>query len=135
MLHIDKRLLRLTLAALSLGPLWAASPVYAADQDLSVTIYADDLALVQDHRTIDLTGGKQRVEFENVSAKIRSETVSLASREPFSIVEQNFDYDLLTPAKLMEKAVGHEVTIVRTNPGTGGEIREKAQVLATNSGV
>lgn len=135
MLHIDKRLLRLTFACLCLGPLSAASTVSAAEQDLSVTIYADDLALVQDHRTIDLTGGKQRVEFENVSAKIRSETVSLASREPFSIVEQNFDYDLLTPAKLMEKAVGHEVTIVRTNPGTGGETREKAQVLATNGGV
>jgi hypothetical protein len=135
MLHIDKCLLRLTLASLYLGPLCGVSPVYAADQDLSVTIYADDLALVQDHRTIDLAVGKQRVEFENVSAKIRSETVSLASRQPFTIVEQNFDYDLLTPAKLMEKAVGHEVTIVRTTPGTGGETREKAQVLATNGGV
>lgn len=135
MLHIDKRLLRLTLASLSLAPLCGVSAAHAADQDLSVTIYASDLALVQDHRTIDLTGGKQRVEFENVSAKIRSETVSLSSKEPFTIVEQNFDYDLLTPAKLMEKAVGHEVTIVRTNPGTGTETREKAQVLATNGGV
>jgi hypothetical protein len=152
MLHIDKRLLGVAVASFSLGPFWAASTVYAADQDLSVTIYANDLALVQDRRTIDLTGGKQRVEFENVSAKIRSETVSLASRDPgspgrpmgqpggpmgqpFTIVEQNFDYDLLTPAKLMEKAVGHEVTIVRTNPGTGGETREQAQVLATNGGV
>src|SRR5581483_8310970 len=94
-----------------------------------------DLALVQDHRTVDLTGGRQRLEFENVSAKIRSETVSLAAKNAFSIVEQNFDYDLLTPAKLMEKAVGHEVTIVRTNPGTGAETREHAQVLATNGGV
>jgi hypothetical protein len=130
MLHIDKRVL-----ALTIGSLWAVSAAAnAADQDLSVTIYADDLALVQDHRTIELTGGKQRVEFQNVSAKIRAETVSLAAKE-LSIVEQNFDYDLLTPAKLMEKAVGHEVTIVRTNPGTGGETREQALVLATNGGV
>jgi hypothetical protein len=130
MLHIDKRVLTLTI-----GSLWAVSAAAnAADQDLSVTIYADDLALVQDHRTIELTGGKQRVEFQNVSAKIRAETVSLAAKE-LSIVEQNFDYDLLTPAKLMEKAVGHEVTIVRTNPGTGGETREQALVLATNGGV
>jgi hypothetical protein len=135
MLHIDKRSLALTLASLSLSSFCAVAVAQAADQDLSVTIYADDLALVQDHRTINLTGGKQRVEFQNVSAKIRSETVSLASKEPFTIVEQNFDYDLLTPAKLMEKAVGHEVTIVRTNPGTGAETREKAQVLATNGGV
>jgi hypothetical protein len=131
MLHIDKRVL-----ALTIGSLWAvsAAAANAADQDLSVTIYADDLALVQDHRTIELTGGKQRVEFQNVSAKIRAETVSLAAKE-LSIVEQNFDYDLLTPAKLMEKAVGHEVTIVRTNPGTGGETREQALVLAANGGV
>ena len=52
------------------SPLCAfATAAAAADQDLSVTIYADDLALVQDHRTIDLTGGKQRLEFENVSAQ------------------------------------------------------------------
>jgi hypothetical protein len=123
---------------LTAGALWAAASTAAcaaADPDLSVTIYADDLALVQDHRTIDLTGGKQRVEFQNVSAKIRAETVSLAAKDALTIVEQNFDYDLLTPAKLMEKAVGHEVTVVRTNPGTGGETREKALVLATNGGV
>ena len=135
MLHIDTRSLALTLAALSLGSPAAVSTADAANPDLAVTIYADNLALVQDHRSIDLTGGRQRVEFENVSAQIRSETVSLASTEPFSIVEQNFDYDLLTPAKLMEKAVGHTVTLVRTNPGTGAETREQAQVLATNGGV
>jgi hypothetical protein len=129
MLHINKHALALTLASLC-----AVSAANAADQDLSVTIYADDLALVQDHRTIDLTGGRQRIEFQNVSAKIRPETVSLAARD-LSIVEQNFDYDLLTPAKLMEKAVGRDVTVVRTNPGSGGETREQATVLATNAGV
>ena len=121
----------LALALVSMGVIF---PAVAAESDLSVTIYADDLALVQDHRTIDLTGGQQRVEFQNVSAKIRSETVSLAARD-LTILEQNFDYDLLTPAKLMEKAVGRTVTIVRTNPGTGAETREQAQVLATNGGV
>ena len=57
------------------------------------------------------------------------------SAADISIVEQNFDFDLLTPAKLMEKAVGQEVTIVRVNPATGAETREQAQVLATNGGV
>ncbi len=124
-------------ALVSLCVLPAASRAVpaGADEDLSVTIYADDLALVQDHRTVDLTGGKQRLEFPNVSAQIRSETVSLAAKDVLTIIEQNFDYDLLTPAKLMEKAVGHEVTVVRTNPGTGAETREQAQVLATNGGV
>jgi len=112
----------------------AGAPVIAADRTVSVTIYNDDLALVQDRRDIDIKGGRQRIEFEDVSAQIRPETASLAAAD-ISIVEQNFDFDLLTPAKLMEKAVGQEVTIVRVNPATGAETREQALVLATNRGV
>src|SRR5580698_9163308 len=114
--------------------LLAATPVGAADRTLSVTIYAGDLALVQDRRDIEIKGGRQRIEFQDVSAQIRPETASLTAAD-LSIVEQNFDFDLLTPAKLMEKAVGQEVTIVRVNPATGAETREQAQVLATNGGV
>jgi hypothetical protein len=106
----------------------------AADRDLSVTIYNGDLALVQDRRDIAVKDGRQRIEFQDVSAQIRPETVSLTAAD-ISIVEQNFDFDLLTPAKLMEKAVGQEVTIVRVNPATGAETREQALVLATNGGV
>ena len=51
------------------------------------------------------------------------------------IVEQNFDFDLLTPPALMQKAVGQTVTLVRANPATGAEARERAQVLAANGGV
>lgn len=111
-----------------------ANPASAADRALSVTIYNDNLALVQDLRDIEVKGGRQRIEFQDVSAQIRPETVSLSAAD-ISIVEQNFDFDLLTPAKLMEKAVGQEITIVRVNPATGGETREQAQVLATNGGV
>jgi hypothetical protein len=110
----------------------ATSP--AADRSLSVTIYAGDLALIQDRRDIEVKGGRQRIEFQDVSAQIRPETVSLTAAD-IGIVEQNFDFDLLTPAKLMEKAVGQEITIVRVNPATGAETREKAEVLATNGGV
>jgi hypothetical protein len=38
------------------------------------------------------------------------------------IVEQNFDYDLLSPAALMQKAVGQTVTLLRTNPATGEQL-------------
>jgi hypothetical protein len=112
----------------------AGRPAPAAERSLAVTIYASDLALVQDRRDIELKGGRQRIEFQDVSAQIRPETVSLTAAD-MSIVEQNFDFDLLTPAKLMEKAVGQEVTIVRVNPATGAETREQALVLATNGGV
>jgi len=97
-----------------------SAPAMAADRTLSVTIYADDLALVQDRRDIEVKGGRQRIEFQDVSAQIRPETASLTAGD-ISIVEQNFDFDLLTPAKADGKAVGHEVTIVRVNPATGAE--------------
>jgi len=106
----------------------------AQDQQLAVTIYNDNLALVQDRRQIEMAAGRQRVEFPGVSAQIQPETVSL-SATGLSIVEQNFDFDLLTPTKLMEKAVGSTVTIVRVNPATGAETHEQAQVMSTNGGV
>jgi hypothetical protein len=113
-----------------------ASPALAqpAPANLAVTVYNDDLALVQDTRQLDLPAGRSRQEFPGVSGRISPETVTLAGAG-VGIVEQNFDFDLLSPSKLMEKAVGQEVTLLRTNPGTGAETRERAKVLAVNGGV
>ena len=116
-----------------LAVLAGAAPVFA-EPGVSVTIYGNNIALVRDIRALNLTSGRQTIEFKNVSAKIRPETVSLKAAD-LTIVEQNFDYDLLSPGKMMEKAVGHVVTIVRINPANGAETREQAQVLATNGGV
>lgn len=102
--------------------------------DLSVTIYNSGTALVRDERQIDLPNGKTRVPFPDVSAQIRPETVTL-NGSGFAILEQNFDYDLLSPGALMAKAVGQEVTLLRTNPATGSETRERAKILAVNGGV
>ena len=112
-----------------------AAPASGEDgQKLSVTIYNSNLALVQDIRAQPIAAGRSRLEFKDVSALIRPETVSLAG-DGLSIVEQNFDFDLLTPAKLMEKAVGKSVKIVRINPGDGREVAETATVLSVNQGV
>lgn len=120
----------LATAGLLLVPLAA----HAEQREVSVTIYNANLALVEDDRPLDLKVGRQQLEFKDVSAAIRPETVSL-SAPGVTILEQNFDYDLLTPDKLMEKAVGQQVRIVRTNPGDGKETTEVATVLAANEGV
>ena len=104
------------------------------NQRLAITIYNGGQALVQDVRSLDLPAGRQRIELREVSNQINATSVSLAAPD-LAIVEQNFDFDLLTPAKLMEKAVGKQVQIVRTNPGTGKEVTETATVLAANQGV
>ncbi len=102
--------------------------------DIAVTIYNNNLALVQDTRRLNIPSGRSVQTFPGVSGQIRAETVGFNAANT-GIIEQNFDYDLLSPAKLMEKAVGETITIVRINPATGKETRERAKVLAANGGV
>ena len=111
-----------------------APPGQSAQGDVAVTIYNNGLALVQDRRDLSLPAGRSRQEFPDVSAQIRPETVTLTGNG-IGVVEQNFDFDLLSPRALMQKAVGEQVTLVRTNPATGAETRERATVLAANDGV
>jgi hypothetical protein len=109
---------------------------------LAVTIYNDNLALVKDTREVRLPRGDARLAFEEVSAQIRPETAllrNLTAPKDFWVAEQNFDFDLLTPQKLLDKYVGKQVTVVRSVPNPDGagakEVRETATVLATNGGV
>jgi len=108
---------------------------------LAVTIYNDNLALVKDQREVRLPKGEARLAFQEVSAQIRPETAllrNLTHAKDFWVAEQNFDFDLLTPQKLLDKYVGEKVTVVRSVPNSDGagakEVREEATVLATNGG-
>src|SRR5262245_52169756 len=97
----------LSCALVSMSLSQGATAAEAPPPRLSLTIYNQNLALIEETRTIDPGVGRVRLEFKDVSAGIRPETVSLDAAG-VAIVEQNFDYDLLTPTKLMEKAVGQE---------------------------
>jgi hypothetical protein len=107
-------------------------------QSVAVTIYNDELALIKDVRQVVLDPGVGRLALRDVSARMRPETAALRNvlrPGAFDLLEQNFDFDLLTPAKLLEKYVGQTVRIVKTNPRTGVETVESAQVLAAPQGV
>lgn len=107
-------------------------------QSVAVTIYNNDLALVKDVRHVELKKGLNAIALRDVSAQIRPETALLRSinaPDSLTLLEQNFDYDLLSPAKMLEKFVGKSVTIIKTNPATGAETAEKAIVLSANNGV
>jgi hypothetical protein len=114
-------------AALSGTMLPTLAVAQTAQGDVAVTIYNNNLALVQDKRELRLPAGKSKQDFPDVSAQIRPETVTIGAPGA-TIVEQNFDFDLLTPESLMEKAVGQSVTVVR-----GGQSLP-AKVLAYNDG-
>jgi hypothetical protein len=107
-------------------------------QSVAVTIYNEDLALVKDARRITLESGTNVLALRDVSARMRPETArlrSLGKPGAFDVLEQNFDFDLLTPAKLLEKYVGRTVRVVRTQPTTGAETTETAEVLSASNGV
>lgn len=114
----------------------SADPTAAnAQGDVALTIYnSDDMAVVQDVRQIHFQKGVNIIEFPDVAARIVPTTLSFRA-DNTNIIEQNFDYDLLSPSKLMEKAVGETITIIRTNPATGAETRQRAKVLSVNNGV
>jgi hypothetical protein len=115
-----------------------AASTLADQQSVAVTIYNENLALIKDTRRIQLQAGDNRLALREVSGRMRPETASLRSLThpgSLSLIEQNFDFDLLTPAKLLEKYVGREVRVFRVNQKTGAESFETATVLAANSGV
>jgi len=110
----------------------------ADQQEVAVTIYNENLALVRDLRKLNLRQGENQVALREVSAGIRPETALLRSPGDaggIRVIEQNFDFDLLTPEKLLEKYVGKTVQVVRVHPQTGQDSYETAEVLAASDGV
>jgi len=131
-------LLVLTLMAHANAQTEEVRSTLADQQEVAVTIYNENLALIKDQRKLQLRRGASALAFRDVSARMRPETAllrSISAPGSLAVLEQNFDFDLLTPQKLLEKYVNRSVSIIRTNPATGLETTEQAQVLSANSGV
>ena len=107
--------------------------------DLAVTVYNSNIALIRDVRQLTLPTGLFRLKLMDIAATVNPATVhfrSLNEPDKLGVVEQNYEYDLLEPAKLLHKYVGKEVTLVRTYQENGTTKREeiKATLLADNNG-
>jgi hypothetical protein len=107
--------------------------------DLAVTVYNSNVALVRDVRQISLPSGNFSLKFEDVAASINPQTVhfrSLSEPTKLAVVEQNYEYDLLDPAKLLQKYVGREVTLVRGEEENNSTkwVETKALLLSDNNG-
>ena len=104
-----------------------------ADQsDLALTVYNSSLALVRDVRQLNLAPGESRLRFMDIAASINPAAVhfrSMTEPSKLSVLEQNYEYDLLDPNKLLQKFVGREVTLVRPKLASG--TTEYDQVKAT----
>lgn len=107
--------------------------------DLAVTVYNSNIALIRDVRQLQLPGGLFRLKFMDIAATVNPATVhfrSLTEPDKVSVIEQNYEYDLLEPAKLLNKYIGKEVTLTRTYMENGSTRHEdiKATLLANNNG-
>jgi hypothetical protein len=107
-------------------------------QSVNITVYNSNLGLVRETRRLTLPQGRIALRFADVTAQIRPETVHLASlTAPASlrILEQNYQYDLLNPAKLLDKFVGREITLVMRRYQNNTETFEPVQAtLLSNNG-
>jgi hypothetical protein len=106
--------------------------------DLALTVYNSDIALVRDTRTIRLGAGVGDVHFMDIAATVNPASVhfrSLSDPGRLSVLEQNYEYDLLEPDKLLRKYVGRDVTLVRRRT-EGGSTRDEevtARLLSYNN--
>src|SRR5207302_5376208 len=107
--------------------------------DLNVTVYNSNIALVRDVRNLTLPSGTFRLKFMDIAATVNPATVhfrSLTDPEKLGVMEQNYEYDLLEPAKLLHKYVGKEVTLVRTHQDSATTKYDEinATLLSDNNG-
>ncbi|MBI1873199.1 MAG: DUF4139 domain-containing protein [Acidobacteria bacterium] len=106
--------------------------------DLSVTVYNSDIALVRDVREVRLPSGTFDLRFMDIAATVNPATVhfrSLTEPARLGVLEQNYEYDLLEPDKLLKKYVGREITLARWRQDNGTSKLEelKATLVAYNS--
>lgn len=100
-------------------------------QALNITVYNTNIALIKDRRQVNLPQGRQTLAFKDVSAAIIPETAILTA-DKVALIEQNFEYDLLSPKTLLNKYVGKDVGVVIRNKDE--RLEKRATVLANNDG-
>ncbi len=108
-------------------------------KDLAVTVYNSNVALVRDVRRVKLPTGTVDLRFMDIAAQVNPATVHIASLtapKELTVLEQNYEYDLLSPQKLLAKYVGRELTLVRLRYENNSTKEDslKALLLANNEG-
>lgn len=109
----------------------------ASDQEnIEVTVYNSNLGLVKDIRNIELEKGRIALRFMDVASRINTRSVhikSLSEPDKLSVLEQNYEYDLMSPSKLMDKYVGKDVKILRYNQFKDTKEVVIARLLSNNN--
>jgi hypothetical protein len=103
---------------------------------VEVTVYNSNIGLVKDTRTIDVSKGEGQLRFMDVAASIIPETVHIKAlgKNPLSVIEQNYEYDLINETKLLDKYVGKKIKLIKENQFNGQKETVEATLLSNNNG-
>jgi hypothetical protein len=142
----------LVAAALANAPAWADA-ISRGPDSVAVTFYHDEtvetsrllhsdrdpsvrdmgFAFITETRTVDLPAGPAVLKFEGIASTMVPQTADIQGL-PAGLIEQNFDYDLLSPGSLLAKSIGESVRLVRTDHKTGKRAEETAIVRSGPDG-
>ena len=119
----------------------AAQPVLKSTAEgqvgVEVTVYNSNLGLVKESRKVELEGGQGELQFMDVASQIMPVTVhakSLDHPEEFTVLEQNYEYDLMNETKLLDKYVGKKIKLLNWNQYQDRKEIVEAELLSNNQG-
>ena len=88
---------------------------YAQGQGVELTVYNQNIALVRDRRSFDLKQGVNEVRFSDVASQIDPTSVhfrSLTDPQGTSVLEQNYEYDIVGSKKLLQKYIDQQIELI-----------------------
>jgi len=89
-------------------------PLFSQQREIAVTVYNNNLAVIKDIRQLELEEGIFELRYQNVASKIDPTSVhfkSLTAPSKVNIFEQNFEFDLVNPDKIMEKYIDKSISV------------------------
>jgi hypothetical protein len=101
---------------------------------VDLTIYNQNLSLIRELRSIRIAKGMSTIVLPDIPATIDGTSlhfISLTEPSAVRVLEQNYQYDLVHPAKLLERYLGKEIQLVRVNPATEQEYTVTGKLLST----
>lgn len=135
-----KNLHKVSLAVIGLSALasiaQADEVVVGSDKvsDMAISVYNNNLAFVKDAREVALEQGVNQIAFEGVAREMKPETVRIGA-DGVSVIEQNYDYNLLNPTNILQESVGKTVKTALYNQQTGQTTYDSAKILDASFGV
>ncbi len=101
---------------------------------VDLTIYNQNLSLIREERTFTLPRGISKVTVPDIASTIDGTSVhfvSLTDATAVKVLEQNYQFDLVSQAKLMEKYIGKQIEFIRLDEATKKEYTVTGKLLAT----